>query len=249
VTSPYARLKAVLDYALAAVLLAASLPVIALAAAAVKVTSKGPAFYTQTRLGKGRRAYKIYKLRTMYHNCEAVSGIRWATRDDPRVTPVGRFLRATHLDELPQLWNVLRGEMSLVGPRPERPEIAARLAVLLPDYYVRTEVKPGLTGLAQILLPPDTDLAAARRKLAVDLIYAGQRTLSLDCRILLGTALHVASVPATWILGVLRLPVERSVVAEGMAAVRVPAVTHPPVPIHTLIPSRCDDRESIRVGF
>src|SRR4029079_6975106 len=98
-----------------------------LAFIAIKLTSKGPAFYTQLRLGKGWRPYIIYKLRSMYHYGERKSGIQWSTRGDPRVTPVGWFLRKSHIDELPQLWNVLRGEMSLIGPPPERPELVLNL--------------------------------------------------------------------------------------------------------------------------
>src|SRR5205823_3448469 len=100
----------------------------------------------------------ILKLRTMYDRCEAKTGAAWATRNDPRVTPVGRVLRKLHIDELPQLLNILRGDMSLVGPRPERPEFVGPLSRALPGYADRLQVRPGLTGLAQIQLPPDSDL-------------------------------------------------------------------------------------------
>jgi lipopolysaccharide/colanic/teichoic acid biosynthesis glycosyltransferase len=202
-------LKSVLDFALAVLLLIPALPVMAVTIVLIRLTSAGGAIYTQTRLGQGRRPYKIIKLRTMYHNCEAKSGIQWSTKGDSRVTPLGRVLRATHLDELPQLFNVLKGEMSLVGPRPERPEIAARLAEVIPGYYDRTAVKPGVTGLAQILLPPDTDLESVRRKLHLDQIYVARTSLWLDCRIFAGTLLHVGAVSATWIRAVLALPVNR----------------------------------------
>jgi lipopolysaccharide/colanic/teichoic acid biosynthesis glycosyltransferase len=223
----YDRFKSVFDFALAAVMLAASVPVVAAAALLIRATSRGPAIYTQTRLGLGGRWYRIYKLRTMYHDCEAKSGVRWAKKGDTRVTPVGRFLRATHIDELPQLWNVLKGDMSLIGPRPERPEIAERLAEHVPDYYARNAVKPGITGLAQILLPPDTDLGSVRRKLTADREYIRRRTWSLDLLILVGTVLHVAKIPATWILWILALPVDREVVEAGMAA-SAPAPDLPP---------------------
>ena len=138
-------------------------PFIFVAALLVKLTSRGPAFYSQVRLGLDGRPFYIRKLRTMYHNCERLSGPCWSTANDCRITPVGRFLRRSHIDELPQLWNVLCGEMSLVGPRPERPELIPTLARSIPGYRHRLEVRPGVTGLAQIQLPPDTDLDSVRR--------------------------------------------------------------------------------------
>src|SRR4051812_11368093 len=153
---PYESLKAACDRASAAVLLIAAIPALSAMAVLVKLTSRGPVFYNQIRLGKHGRAYRVYKVRTMSHDCEAATGPVWAAQDDPRVTPIGRFLRDTHLDELPQLWNVLRGEMSLIGPRPERPEIAAQLERVVPSYRRRLDARPGLTGLAQLRLPPDS---------------------------------------------------------------------------------------------
>ena len=141
----------------------------------MRLTSPGPAIYTQKRLGKDGVPFTIYKLRTMRHDCERATGPRWAARRDSRVTPVGRVLRALHLDELPQFWNVLRGDMSLVGPRPERPEIAAVLTQSIPDYPLRLAVRPGLTGLAQVQFPADTDLESVRRKLDADLRYIDRR--------------------------------------------------------------------------
>jgi lipopolysaccharide/colanic/teichoic acid biosynthesis glycosyltransferase len=192
---------------LAAVLLAAALPVLVVAALLIKLTSPGPVIYTQSRVGLGGRRFTIYKLRTMSHNCEATSGIRWATKRDCRVTLFGRLLRATHIDELPQLWNVLRGDMSLIGPRPERPEIVAMLEEAIWDYPLRHTVRPGVTGLAQIQLPADTDLDSVRRKLALDLVYIRTRTGWLDIRIVAGTLLKVAALPFRWIRGLLALPV------------------------------------------
>jgi lipopolysaccharide/colanic/teichoic acid biosynthesis glycosyltransferase len=193
---------------LAAVLLVMALPALAAAALLIKLTSPGPVVYCQSRLGRGGRPFTIYKLRTMRHNCEAVSGIRWATKGDGRITRVGRLLRATHVDELPQLVNVLRGDMSLVGPRPERPEIVAVLVRAIPDYSCRHAVRPGLTGLAQVQLPADTDLDGVRRKLALDLVYIRERTLWLDVRIGAGTLLKVAAVPFPLIRSVLGLPAD-----------------------------------------
>jgi lipopolysaccharide/colanic/teichoic acid biosynthesis glycosyltransferase len=191
---------------LAAVLLIVVLPVLVVAALLIKLTSRGPVIYTQSRVGWDGRRFTIYKLRTMRHNCEATGGIQWATKGDPRVTPVGRLLRATHLDELPQLINVIRGDMSLVGPRPERPEIVAELIKSLPDYPLRHRIRPGVTGLAQIQLPADTDLASVRRKLALDSLYIRERTLWLDVRIVVGTLLKVVGVPFMRIRVVLGLP-------------------------------------------
>ncbi len=216
----YDRLKYLIDQGLGLMLMVATAPLLAVGALLVRATSRGPVIYSQTRLGRGGRRYAIYKLRTMYHNCEAKSGIRWATKGDSRITPVGRFLRATHLDELPQLWNVLRGEMSLVGPRPERPEIADKLADLIPGYNDRTQVKPGVTGLAQVLLPADTGLDSVRRKLAADRAYLQHRSLWLDLRILVGTGFHVLKVRATLIRTLFAFPVAEETVREGMIADR-----------------------------
>ena len=128
----YPPCRAVVEFGVALVLLVLAAPVILLAALLVRLSSRGPAFYTQTRLGRGGRPYAMYKIRSMYHDCERQSGPRWASRGDPRVTPLGRVLRFTHVDELPQLVNVLKGEMSLIGPRPERPEFVTELAHALP---------------------------------------------------------------------------------------------------------------------
>ena len=135
-----------IDFALAALIAVPALPIVLLAALAVRWTSRGPAFYSQTRLGLYGVPFTIYKLRTMIHNCESLTGPRWSIPGDPRITPVGWFLRATHLDELPQLLNVLRGQMSLIGPRPERPEFVPELERALPAYRQRLQVRPGVTG-------------------------------------------------------------------------------------------------------
>src|SRR5438552_3957175 len=172
--------KVAMDWTLSLALLILAAPLVLLAALAVKLTSRGPIFYSQTRLGRGGQPYTIYKIRTMLHNCESKSGACWSTAGDPRITLVGRFLRRTHVDELPQLWNVLRGEMSLVGPRPERPEFVTTLEVVIPHYRARLAVRPGITGLGQVQLPADTDLTSVRRKLAYDLYYVRQLSLWLD---------------------------------------------------------------------
>jgi lipopolysaccharide/colanic/teichoic acid biosynthesis glycosyltransferase len=182
-------------------------PLLLLAAVLVKATSRGPILYSQIRLGRGGKPFRIYKVRSMYHECEKHSGAQWCKPGDSRITPVGRFLRRTHIDELPQLWNVLRGDMSLVGPRPERPEFIPQLEDALPRYRERLLVRPGLSGLAQVQLPPDTDLDSVRRKLAHDLGYVERMSFWLDLRILICTGLHVLGVSYAWGARKFRLPV------------------------------------------
>lgn len=191
----YSSTKAAIDWTCALFLLILTLPLFVIAAIAVKLTSRGPIIYSQVRLGKGGKPFTMHKLRTMVNNCEKHSGAKWSTPGDPRVTLVGRFLRKTHIDELPQLWNVLRGEMSLVGPRPERPEFVCQLERVLPRYRDRLLIRPGLSGLAQVQLPPDSDLDSVRRKLAHDLYYVHKLTFWLDFRILCTTALNLMGLP------------------------------------------------------
>lgn len=200
------RLKRACDLLLGAVMFAAAVPVIVLLWAAVRLTSAGPGFYSQVRVGRNGRHYRIFKLRTMTHNCEAKTGAQWCTRRDSRVTPLGRILRKLHLDELPQLWNVLRGDMSLVGPRPERPEFVVPLSREIPGYMDRHRVRPGVTGLAQIQLPPDTDLDSVRAKLVLDGSYIENRSLWLDLRIMLGTAIYLFGFSYATVRRLLRLP-------------------------------------------
>jgi lipopolysaccharide/colanic/teichoic acid biosynthesis glycosyltransferase len=185
------RMKSALDQLLAAALLVLAAPVLLAAMAAVRATSRGPAIYTQTRLGRFGRVFTIYKLRTMCQDAESLTGPRWSLPGDPRITPVGHVLRALHIDELPQLWNVIKGEMSLVGPRPERPEIAADLRRAIPGYDRRLAVMPGLTGFAQIHLPPDETVGSVRRKLVYDLFYVRRFGLGFDLYILVCTAFKV----------------------------------------------------------
>jgi lipopolysaccharide/colanic/teichoic acid biosynthesis glycosyltransferase len=183
----YAAFKTGTEFALALVLLILALPVIAMAMILIKLTSPGPVIYSQTRLGRGGRPFTIYKLRTMQHECESLTGARWSQPGDCRVTRLGHWLRKTHIDELPQLWNVLKGEMSLIGPRPERPEFVPQLEQALPLYRQRLQVRPGITGFAQLQLPPDSDLDSVRIKLAYDLHYIGNLGLFFDVAIYLGT--------------------------------------------------------------
>lgn len=214
----YGKVKGSLDCLLALFMLVLTLPLILVAALAVKITSRGPILYSQIRLGRGGKPFRIYKLRTMTHDCEKHSGARWSTPGDARITPLGRFLRKTHIDELPQLWNVLRADMSLVGPRPERPEFIPQLEQAMGRYRERLAVRPGVTGLAQVQLPPDTDLESVRRKLAHDLGYVERMSFWLDLRILISTGLHVLGLPYSVSARLLALPggktVERAYAAS-----------------------------------
>jgi lipopolysaccharide/colanic/teichoic acid biosynthesis glycosyltransferase len=198
--------KHVADWLAALVLLVLTLPLLIVAALLVKLTSRGPIVYSQVRLGRNGKPFSIFKLRTMVHNCESMTGPQWSKPGDNRVTPVGRFLRRSHLDELPQLWNVLRGDMSLVGPRPERPEFVPQLEQAIPFYRGRLLVRPGITGLAQVQLPPDTDLYSVRRKLAHDVYYIRCLSFWLDFRILLATLFGFLCVPYAVTRVLLRLP-------------------------------------------
>jgi lipopolysaccharide/colanic/teichoic acid biosynthesis glycosyltransferase len=196
----------VLDFSAALVLGVCALPLIAMSALIVKFSSRGPAFYTQTRLGLNGRLFTIYKIRTMIDKCESLTGPRWSMPGDPRVTRFGWFLRVTHLDELPQLLNVLRGDMSLIGPRPERPEFLPELEKALPTYRWRLAVRPGVTGLAQVQLPADTDIGSVRRKLTYDLYYIQNLSLWMDLRLLVGTLFYAAGLPFQTVGRLLGLP-------------------------------------------
>ena len=202
----YEMIKALVEMTLAFVMLVISLPLILLAIVLVKLNSRGPSIYTQKRVGSMGRVFTIYKIRTMYHDTERTSGPRWSAPGDPRVTNIGRLLRWSHVDELPQLINILKGEMSLVGPRPERPEFIDQLERALPDYRRRLLVRPGLTGLAQVQQPPDTDLFSVRRKLNYDLYYVDRMNPWLDFRLIVGTAMKCMGCPFAWIGRVLQLP-------------------------------------------
>jgi lipopolysaccharide/colanic/teichoic acid biosynthesis glycosyltransferase len=197
--------KAILDVTLALLLLIPALPLMILAGLLVRLTSRGPACYWQLRLGLRGKPYWIYKIRTMYQNAEE-AGAQWSLPRDPRVTPVGRILRHTHIDELPQLWNILRREMSLVGPRPERPEIVPALAEAVPGYSDRLTVLPGVTGLAQVQLAPDTHLESVQRKVLYDRWYMQHAGFWLDLRLVLCTGLRFFGVPYCLLSWVLRIP-------------------------------------------
>jgi sugar transferase (PEP-CTERM system associated) len=164
-----------------------SLPLLPFVIIAIKLSSPGRVLYSQNRVGQDERIFRCYKFRTMRSDAEADTGPTWAEDDDPRVTPMGRFLRKTRIDEIPQLWNVLKGDMSLVGPRPERPEFVAALNEKIPFYYLRHSVRPGITGWAQILYKYGSSVEDAKEKLRYDLYYIKNRSAGLDLLIFLNT--------------------------------------------------------------
>ncbi len=190
----YFQIKYGVERWIAGALFLASAPVVLVLFALVRLTSPGPGFYRQTRVGLNGRLFEIVKLRSMVQDAEKPGETIWSGKRDPRVTRLGRILRTTHMDELPQLLNIVRGEMSLIGPRPERPEICEQLAESIPGYYNRAAVKPGLTGLAQINLPPDQEVSDVQRKQVLDLCYIDEANASLEVRILIATALRVAHI-------------------------------------------------------
>jgi exopolysaccharide biosynthesis polyprenyl glycosylphosphotransferase len=179
--------KRLLDIAVALGLLIVTAPLLGAAALAVKLTSPGPIFYRQQRVGERGRLYTVLKLRSMRTDAEADGEAVWAAQDDPRTTSVGKHLRRYRVDELPQLLNVLRGDMTMVGPRPERPEFVSSLVESVPFYEPRHMTKPGLTGWAQVSAGYAATLDDARLKLSYDLYYLKHRGLALDLAILLRT--------------------------------------------------------------
>ncbi|MBT8114548.1 MAG: exopolysaccharide biosynthesis polyprenyl glycosylphosphotransferase [Arenicella sp.] len=180
------RVKRLVDVILSIVLGAIAAPIILLCALLIKLTSAGPVLFRQTRIGLQGRPFTIYKLRTMIKDAEA-EGAQWAEDDDPRITAVGNFLRKSRLDELPQVWNVLRGEMSFIGPRPERPEFTHELAEQIPYYDLRHMVKPGISGWAQVIFPYGASTEDSLKKLQYELYYIKNQSLLLDLNIMLRT--------------------------------------------------------------
>ncbi len=184
---PFEKAKRVMDIAAAVILGIPTLILVPLVALATKLTSPGPVFFRQTRTGRNGRPFQILKFRTMRTDAEQGTGAVWASENDPRVTPIGTFLRTTRFDELPQCWNILRGEMSLVGPRAERPEFDHKLAAQIPFYWERYLIKPGATGWAQINYPYGSSSQDSLRKLEYDLYYLRHRSFALDLEIILKT--------------------------------------------------------------
>jgi exopolysaccharide biosynthesis polyprenyl glycosylphosphotransferase len=180
------KIKRMFDFLFSGILLFCSLPLIALTALAIKIDSPGPVFFRQTRIGRGGRPFTLFKFRSMRLDAEA-DGVRWAQKKDPRVTRVGGIIRILHIDELPQVYNVFIGDMSLIGPRPERPEFVKELDRLVPYYSVRHAVRPGITGWAQVKYPYGASVEDSLRKLEYDLFYIKNMSVLQDCRILLLT--------------------------------------------------------------
>lgn len=199
------RLSRVVNISIATLALIVLSPALLVIAVAIAVTSSGPIVYRQTRTGLDRRwrtarlvddrrqedfggrVFTILKFRTMEEDAERESGAVWASESDPRVTRVGRFMRRLRIDELPQFWNVLRGDMNVVGPRPERPTIVVRLREEIPEYQWRHRVKPGITGLAQVNQSYDASISDVRGKLRWDMEYIRRQSLALDLRIMIAT--------------------------------------------------------------
>lgn len=193
------------NVSLALLMLLVAAPVMAITACVIRLTSRGPILYTQVRVGLDRRwnrsmalrerrqedlggaPFTIFKFRSMRVDAEADGQAVWASQDDDRVTPVGRFIRRTRIDELPQLFNVIRGDMNIVGPRPERPSIFVRLREQVEDYAVRQRVRPGITGLAQISRAYDTSVDDVRHKVAFDIEYMRKQSMLEDLRIMART--------------------------------------------------------------
>ncbi|MGV0107963.1 sugar transferase [Nostoc sp. DSM 114167] len=176
------KLKRVIDLILILFLLVLVAPLLLLVALLVRLDSPGPVLYSQQRSGLYGKPFRVYKFRSMYQNAEKL-GAQWASQRDPRITRVGYWLRLLRIDELPQIWNVLRGEMSLIGPRPERPEFDVKLKEAIPYYEVRYLVKPGITGWAQVMYPYGASIEDAYEKLSYDLYYIKNYSIWLDLAI------------------------------------------------------------------
>jgi len=194
--SSYFVWKSVFDRVLAVLLLPVAIPIIGALLVLIRATSAGPGIFRQTRVGRLGKPYTMYKLRSMTTAAEK-NGPQWSPpKGDARVTRIGFWLRKLHLDELPQLFNVLKGQMSLIGPRPERPEFVEVLADQIPGYRRRLAVLPGITGLSQVNLPPDTDLNSVRQKQILDLEYIDHANLMLDIRLFACTIAKMFGLPA-----------------------------------------------------
>ncbi len=192
IMQPWERvMKRVIDIFVSAAILLIGLPLWVLVAVAITLDSPGPIFYTQERIGKDGKRFRIIKYRSMYRNAELQSGPVWANKKDPRVTRIGRILRKARIDEVPQLINVLDGDMSLVGPRPERPFFVEQLSKEIPLYKRRLKVRPGVTGWAQVKHKYDENIEDVRRKVEYDLFYIENMSLRMDLKILLNTVMVV----------------------------------------------------------
>jgi len=176
-----------MDLVIASTVLIVMLPLMIIISVAIKWNSSGPVIYTQKRVGKNGKLFTMYKFRTMHNDAEAETGPTWASENDPRVTAVGALLRKTRLDEIPQFYNVLKGEMSLVGPRPERPYFVEQFKNDIPLYSRRLRVRPGITGWAQVKWKYDSSLDDVKEKTKYDLFYVENMSLRMDFKILINT--------------------------------------------------------------
>ncbi len=183
----YIKIRSIFEYFLAIIGLIFTLPVLFIVGVVIKTTSKGPVFYIQERVGKDGCLFKIIKFRTMSVGAESKVGPVWAKKNDIRITPVGRILRKTHIDEIPQLINVIKGDMSIIGPRPERPFFVQKLKENIPGYTRRFTVKPGIAGLAQCCHKYDETIRDVRKKLRYDILYIKKACLILDFKIIILT--------------------------------------------------------------
>lgn len=180
----YEIYKRILDIISSLLGLIIGLPIMMIVAIFIKIEDRGPIFYTQERLGKDEKKFLVYKMRSMRIDAEKHGGAQWAQKDDPRITKIGKFIRKTRIDEIPQLFNILKGDMSLIGPRPERPELTYEFNKEIPGFIDRLCIKPGLTGLAQVNGGYDI---SPKDKLKWDLIYIKNRSIFLDISIILKT--------------------------------------------------------------
>jgi sugar transferase (PEP-CTERM system associated) len=180
------QIKRLLDFVVSALLLLVSAPLLAVTALAIRLDSPGPVLYRQDRVGRAGKIFRVFKFRSMTMNAER-QGAQWAQKDDPRVTRVGRWIRLFRIDELPQIFNIFLGDMSLVGPRPERPEFIKELEAALPYYSARHSVRPGITGWAQVNFPYGASIEDALRKLEYDLYYVKNMSVLLDLKIIFRT--------------------------------------------------------------
>ena len=180
----YEILKRILDIISSLLGLIVAIPIILVIAIIIKIEDNGPVFYSQQRLGKDEKNFFVYKLRSMRVDAETYGGVQWAQKDDPRITKIGKFIRKTRIDEIPQLFNILKGDMSLIGPRPERPELTYKFNKEIPGFIDRLVIKPGLTGLAQVNGGYDI---SPEEKLKWDIIYIKNRNIFLDISIIFKT--------------------------------------------------------------
>ena len=183
----YSVIKRIIDITFSIIGIILSCPLLLVAAILIKLTSKGPILFTQVRVGKDGKNFEIYKLRTMRIDAEKETGPVWAAKNDSRLIPVGKFLRKSRIDEIPQFINVLKGDMSIIGPRPERPVFVERFVKEIPDYEKRLLVKPGITGLAQVWHKYDETLEDVKKKIRYDLLYIRKLSLWTDFKIALNT--------------------------------------------------------------